>query len=111
MESPSPVGKTLHAKSLKVSLVLDAAEVVAQAPRAAVPASRVGFRIEVSGLSLTASLNAKSVRRAIATIHESGAEMVAVVLSGRLSGDAIEDAGVSALPKGPKPVSGEGGAS
>jgi hypothetical protein len=52
--------------------------------------------------AVTADLNAKSVRRAIAAIREQGAEAVAAILQGRLSGNAIAEAGLSVQPKGPR---------
>jgi ribosomal protein S3 len=39
------------------------------------------------------------VRRAVAAITENGPDGVALVLSGRLDGGAIAEAGLSAMPK------------
>ena len=51
---------------------------------------------------LTADLNAKSLRRCIATIGEAGPDDVAVILQGKLEGNAVVEAGIVAQPKAPK---------
>jgi hypothetical protein len=56
-------------------------------------------RVQIDNRTLTASVAARSVRRAIVAIGDAGPESVAVVLSGRLVGDVIEDAGLAAMPK------------
>jgi hypothetical protein len=48
---------------------------------------------------VTADLNAKSVRKAVATISEHGPDGVAVIIQGKLVGDAITEAGIVAQPK------------
>ena len=48
---------------------------------------------------LTPDLNAKSLRRCIATIGEAGPDGVAVIL---LEGNAVVEAGIVAQPKAPK---------
>jgi hypothetical protein len=50
---------------------------------------------------VSAELNAKSVRRALATIAEHGPDAVSVIVQGKLVGDAIAEAGIMAQPKGP----------
>jgi hypothetical protein len=52
--------------------------------------------ISVAGRTLTADLNAKSVRKTIATICEAGVENVACILQGKLQADnSIAEAGLS----------------
>ena len=48
---------------------------------------------------LSAELNAKSVRRALATIGEHGPDGVSVIVQGKLVGDTITEAGIFAQPK------------
>jgi hypothetical protein len=52
--------------------------------------------IRLPDRTLTADLSAKSVRRAIATIREQGAD---AIVQGRLTGNAITEAGLSVQPK------------
>jgi ribosomal protein S3 len=48
---------------------------------------------------VSAELNAKSVRRVLATIAEHGPDGVAVIVQGKLVGDSISEAGIVAQPK------------
>jgi|SRR5581483_4156722 len=92
------MANTLTAKSLKVTLVLNPAEVLTLSAPDGKP--RCIVRIDVAGRTLTADLNAKSVRKAIATIRESGAENVACILQGKLEArDVLAEAGLSAVLK------------
>jgi hypothetical protein len=92
----------LTANKLKVTLVLKSEEILT------VPApdgtSRVVLQIKLPDYKLTADVAAKSVRKAQTAVRESGAENVALILQGNLllSADAIEGAGLSAQPRGPK---------
>ena len=53
---------------------------------------------------MTASVNAKSVRKAAATVAEHGPDMVAVILQGTLMLDnTLAEAGLVAQVKTPKP--------
>jgi hypothetical protein len=95
-----PVGAgDLTAKNLKVTLVLQAAEVAAfPCPNTA----RITLSIRLPDRTVTVDLAAKSVRRAQAAIREYGTE-VACILQGRLgAGDVILEAGLSAQPKAAK---------
>jgi ribosomal protein S3 len=47
---------------------------------------------------------AKSLRRTVAAIAEHDVDGVACVVQGRLDGSAIAEAGLSAMPKTPKPT-------
>jgi hypothetical protein len=97
----------LTAKAIKTTLVL-APEELLTAARSLPEGQRVPVRIDAAGRRLTASLNAKSVRKVLATIKESGPDGVAVILQGKLVGDAIEEAGLVAQPR-VKPAVVEGG--
>ena len=91
------------ARALKTTLVLDAASFAGlQVPNGQ---PKVAIEVEVAGRSVTASVNAKSVRKAAATIAEHGPDMVAVILQGALATDnTLADAGLVAQVKQPKPA-------
>ena len=59
--------------------------------------------VEVAGRTLAADIAAKALRKAKATIAEHGADQVALILQGKLDGNAIMEAGLVAQPKTPKP--------
>lgn len=92
---------TLAVRSLKLTTVLDPAAV------AGIPAlngqPRVPIAITCDGRTLRAELNAKSLRKVQATIAEHGADGVAVVLQGKLTGDWVAEAGITAQIKTPAP--------
>jgi hypothetical protein len=91
----------LTAKSLKATLVLNAAE-VATLPTPAGQSKSI-VQIAVGDRLVTADLNTKSLRRVVTAIKESGADAVAVVLSGKLEADdTLTDAGIAATPRVPK---------
>jgi hypothetical protein len=104
MSTASPTTPTLNARSLKVTLVLDPAELLAlPAPPDGKP--RYSIRITVGGRTLTADLSAKSIRKAIAAIREHGADGVAAILQGKLAtSDSIEEAGLTVQPRVAKPA-------
>lgn len=92
----------LEAKSLKATVVLDAAA-VASIQVQNVP--KTTLSVTVAGRVVRADLNSKSLRRAIAAIAEAGPDNMAVILSGRLeAGDVLVDAGVAAQPRTAKPA-------
>jgi hypothetical protein len=91
------------ARSLKTTLVLDAVSFAGLQ----VPNGQPKFDIEVAvtGRTVTASVNTKSVRKAAATVAEHGPGMVAVILQGSLAPDnTLADAGLVAQVKQPKPA-------
>jgi hypothetical protein len=87
----------LNARAMKVTVVLDPAEVAEIIARDGQP--RVAIAIRLPDRRVTADLNAKSVRRALATITEHGPDGVSVVVQGKLVGDIITEAGIMAQPK------------
>jgi len=93
---------TLTAGRLKVTLVLNAAELLAvKAPK---DKQRVTLRIRLSDRAITAEIAAKSLRKAQTAIRVAGADNIALVLQGRfIAGDVIAEAGLSAQPKAAKP--------
>jgi hypothetical protein len=85
---------TLTAKTLKATIVLDAGQVAELSAPDGKP--RCIVRISVGPRTITADLNAKSVRKAIATIRENGAEACAVILQGKLMPDnTLAEAGLT----------------
>jgi hypothetical protein len=94
---------TLTIARLKVSTALNAAELLAVPVPVGKP--RVTLRINLPGRFVTAEIAAKSLRKAQRAIRETGADNIALVLQGRLSGDTIAEAGLSAQPKVPKAAS------
>ena len=95
---PMPI---LSTRAFKCTVVLDPAEVAQLAALDGQP--RVKIDIRLPDRRVSAELNAKSVRRALATIGEHGPDGVAVIVQGRLVGDTITDAGIFAQPK-PQPA-------
>jgi ribosomal protein S3 len=93
----------LNSRALKCTVVLDPAEVAQIVAPDGRP--RVVLAIRLPDRRITADLNAKSVRKALATISEHGPDGVSVVVQGKLMGDAITEAGIMAQPKVPKPAS------
>ena len=89
-----------NARSLKVTAVLPPEALLGLV----VPNGEPRFRLAAAagGGTYTCDLNAKGVRRAIAAVREHGAENVVAIVQGKLVGNAIEEAGLSAQPKAPK---------
>lgn len=91
------------ARSLKVTAMLDAAALVGVVVPNGV--SKVTLCVSTPGRSVTAEVNAKSLRRAVATIAEAGPDGVAVLLTGKLEGNnTVTEAGIAAQLKVPKAV-------
>ena len=74
----TPLTLNLTAPALKCSVVLPPAALIGVVVPDGVP--RVTLRIQIDKRNLTASVAAKSVRRAIVAIADAGPENVAVVL-------------------------------
>jgi len=99
--APKRNGATFSARSIKATLVLDPEQLVAFVPPTG---DRVQIPIEAGGRRLSVSLKAKSLRKAIATATELGADNVAVILQGKLEqNNTLADAGLSVQPKGARP--------
>jgi hypothetical protein len=90
----------LEGKALKVSTLLEPAAVAALVVPNGKP--RIVLQVSVSGRTLTADLNAKSLRRCIAAIEAAEPGCIAVLLQGTLDGNTIQEAGIVAQPKTPK---------
>ena len=90
----------LTAKSLKVTLVIDAAQLAgAELANGAAPQP---FVVAVADRKLVGQLNPKTLRKVLAMVREHGPEAVAVILQGQLAGDTITEAGITAQLRTPK---------
>jgi hypothetical protein len=91
----------LEARSLKATAVLDPAALAdIEVPNST---SKVTLRLAVPGRTLTAELNAKSLRWAVIAINAAGLDGVAVILQGKLEvNNALAEAGIAKQPKAPK---------
>lgn len=102
---PPPLRRAgvLSARGLRVSLTLEAGELLAvAAPHGG--RARVPLRISLQGRVVTADVAAKSVRKAQAAIRQRGADGVALLLQGRLAdGDTIAEEGLAVQLKTTKP--------
>jgi ribosomal protein S3 len=87
----------LNARALKCTVVLEPAEVAQLVAPDGKP--RVVLAIRLPDRRVSVDLNAKSVRKAVAAIAEHGPDGVAVIVQGKLVGDAITEAGIVAQPK------------
>jgi hypothetical protein len=88
----------LNARALKCTIVLDPVEVAQIVAPDGKP--RVVLAIRLPDRRLSVDLNAKSVRKVLATISEHGPDGVSVIVQGKLVGDTIAEAGLMAQPKG-----------
>jgi hypothetical protein len=69
--------------------------------------AKFAVMIRVAGRTLTADLNAKSLRRAVTAVNAAEPSTIAVVIQGRLEGDSILEPGIVAQAKTPKPAATE----
>lgn len=103
---PQKGSNMLMGKAIKATVVLDPAAVAEiNIPNGQ---ARVVLRISAGGRVLTADIAAKGLRKAMATIAEAGRDGVAVIIQGKLEGDALTEAGIVAQLKAPKPAEAAG---
>jgi Domain of unknown function (DUF4326) len=105
---------TIHVRGLKIASLIPADAIPADlVPPEPQPAGRAIFEValEGSGLVLRVECNGKAVRKALKAIAEHGADGVNLLLQGTIKPPAqpggplrLEDAGLSAMPKAPKPA-------
>ena len=96
----------LGARSIKIVVVLDAAQVAEALRPFSAAEARIPVVIAVDGRQLRFDLAPKAIRKCLATIAEHGADHVAVLVQGKLlPGDVVGEAGLVAQPKkvAPKP--------
>ena len=93
---------TLSARSLKITVPLDAMEVKALPDPGG--QARCQLAITCDGKVYIADIATKALRKAKATIAASGADNVFVLVQGKLKGNEIVDCGLVAQVKTPKPV-------
>ena len=100
---------TTTARKLKVTMMIDAAPFAALRAIPDSAPSRTELMVAVAGRTVTADLATKSVRKAVKTLTENGADKVVLIIQGALSsGNRIEEAGITAqvkVPAEPQPVS------
>jgi hypothetical protein len=87
----------LNARALKCTVVLEPAEVAQLVAPDGKP--RVVVAIRLPDRRVSAELNAKSARKAVAAVAEHGPDGVAVIIQGKLMGDTISEAGIVVQPK------------
>jgi hypothetical protein len=88
------------ARKLKVTAVIDAAPFVELRNIPDTAPSRTELIITVDGRPISADLATKSVRKAVKTLTESGADNVVLLIQGTLTaGNRIEEAGLVANVK------------
>jgi hypothetical protein len=99
---------TTTARKLKVTMVLDAAPFAALGTIPDGTPARTEVTVTVGERIVTADLATKSVRKALKTLIENGADNVALILQGALGqNNRIEEAGITAqvkVPAEPEPV-------
>ena len=101
-----PLPGTLTASRLKITVILNAAELsaVRAPPTDGADKQRITLRIRLPDRTITAEIAAKSLRKAQTAIREAGADAILLLLQGQLiTGDRVAEAGLSAQPKTPKP--------
>jgi hypothetical protein len=97
---------TTTARKLKVTMVIDAAPFAALRAVPDDAPARTEITIAVGGRTVIADIATKSVRKAVKTLTENGADNVVLILQGSLSSnDRIEEAGITAQVKVPAEVS------
>jgi hypothetical protein len=90
----------LEARALKVSTLLDPAVLIGvEVPNGL---SKATLLVAVAGRTVTAEVNAKSLRRAVTTIAAEGPDAMTLLLQGKLEGNVILEAGIAAQPKAQK---------
>lgn len=89
---------TVSARSLKVTVILDPASLLAVPVPEGQP--RVALTIRLPDRTVSADLNAKSVRKAIGAVREYSPDGCSCIIQGRLlAGDQIAEAGIVVQPK------------
>ena len=94
---------TLSARSLKITVPLDAMEVRTWPDPGG--QARCQLAITCDGKVYTADIATKALRKAKSTISANGAENVFAMVQGKLKGNEITECGLVAQVKTPKPAS------
>jgi hypothetical protein len=106
---------TVRVKGVKINTLISPATLVGLVPPEPEPAGNPVIDIEIEGspLVIRATLNGKSVRRALKVAAEHGPEGVNAVLQGNLKGPTapggpyiLDTAGLTITPKTPKTEAG-----
>src|SRR3954447_13237610 len=100
--APMPVA-AVTARAIKVTIVLDPAQLAEALAPFEQASGRVPLEITVDGRTLRADFAAKAVRKALGAVREHGHAGVAVLVQGkRMADNSIAEAGLLAQPRGPK---------
>jgi hypothetical protein len=102
---PTPARtELLNGRAIKTTIVLETAEIaMLSAPDAQ---RRTTLRIKVAGRNVSVDIATKSLRKAITTIAETGADGCVAIVQGKLErGDTISEAGLVVQLKTPKATS------
>jgi hypothetical protein len=92
---------TVNARAIKATISLDTAEIAMLKVRDG--QARTTLHIKVAGRNVAANISSKSLRKAIATITENGADKCVAVVQGKLErGDMVSEAGLVVQLKTPK---------
>jgi hypothetical protein len=90
----------LESRALKVTTLLDPTALVGvEVPNGL---SKATLRVTVGGHTVTAEVNAKSLRRAVTTITTEGPDSVTLLLQGKLEGNVITEASIATQPNAQK---------
>jgi hypothetical protein len=103
-EPARSVSPALNGRAIKATIVLETAEIA----MLSVPDGqrRTTLRIKVAGRDVSVDIATKSLRKAIATIAETGADGCVAIVQGKLErGDVVSEAGLVVQPKTPKATS------
>src|SRR5690242_14373689 len=93
------------ARAIKITVVLDPAQVAEALAPFEQASGRVPLEVTVEGRTLRCDFAAKAVRKALGAIREHGPGGVAVLVQGKLTADdSIAEAGLVAQPRLPKAV-------
>jgi hypothetical protein len=94
----------LNGRAIKVTIVLETAEIaMLSAPDGQ---RRTTLRIKAGGRNVSVDIATKSLRKAIATIAETGADKCVAIVQGKLErGDMVSEAGLVVQLKTPKTTS------
>jgi hypothetical protein len=97
LDPVATAGLRMTARALKVTAVVDPAALAAfHVPNGS---QRSPFVISIGEHQVVGEFNSKTLRRCLAAVRDAGPENVAVVVSGKIVGDRLEEAGILAQPR------------
>jgi hypothetical protein len=88
----------LNGRAIKLSVLLNPAEIITLVAPERQP--RIRLQIKAGGRNISADIATKSLRKAISTLHENGADSCVILIQGKLGlGDVVEECGLVAQVK------------